>query len=416
MALVVFPQDQVVRLESGETLTITRGTPTKLSVSKMCTPKKSSREEEDEQAAGLMGRTEGGHSWTGDAGDAWEDDGEDNIYNDDENEEEEVQQEKMWKKGDFCGLGTGDDVLFLGPKQEEPYHWDMKMRDYFVKNPADGSKMVLARTSVNIMVGILGKLVGHHIQLHQGFAGFGQAENLKVTYQGEECSQKKLWDFPEGAVFLLTIGALPGHLSGHKGYLFQCLGCDRAGTRKQQIARAKVKCKHNYLFGEDLRTMPDQARSRDRRPQHCPRGHYGPRHLDPVPEELALAAAAPAPARAAAPAPQAAPAGVDTDTWNAFLAFQAAQAEGQVGDSQDLEQAAPAQAKPADVDRATWNATLAFQLAEAEGQVGDSQDLEQEWVSNEEIGNLIDNTASPSHQVRFVHFGPFRHSNYQKNF
>ena len=167
-----------------------------------------------------MGSTDGGLSWTAA--------GEDNIYNvesDEENEEEEVEEGKIFTKDDYVGLGSAANVLFVGPKQEGPYHWPLVMKDYNFKNPEEGSKTILVRTTINILVGNICKFVADNIEHHQGF---GQEENLHVTHKGEECHHSKLWDFREGSFFLLTKGPLPASLAGHKGYLWECEKCDRA--------------------------------------------------------------------------------------------------------------------------------------------------------------------------------------------
>ena len=259
------------------------------------------------------------------------------------------------------------------------------MKDYNFKNPADGSKTVLVRTNINILVGLAGKFVADYIQLHQGFQGFGEAENLTVTHQGEECCQRKLWDFQEGALFLLTAGPLPASLAGHKGYLWECEKCHRAATRKQQVRRVKCKHggKHKFLFEEDNRSMVDKGRAKLTKPQYCPPGHFGHSNLDPAPAQLALAAPAAAPAQAAA----------------------APVREKKRKTGEKKKPATSQEAGDSDLEKENWDA------------------LEYEWDANMEVEKLIEETgpspaqaASPSNQVRFVHFGPFRHSNFQKSY
>ena len=187
-------------------------------------------DDEEEEEAGLMGSTDGGLSWTAA--------GEDNIYNvesDEENEEEEVEEGKIFTKDDYVGLGSAANVLFVGPKQEGPYHWPLVMKDYNFKNPEEGSKTILVRTTINILVGNICKFVADNIEHHQGF---GQEENLHVTHKGEECHHSKLWDFREGSFFLLTKGPLPASLAGHKGYLWECEKCDRA-VQQQESSKSR---------------------------------------------------------------------------------------------------------------------------------------------------------------------------------
>ena len=50
------------------------------------------------------------------------------------------------------------------------------------------------------------------------------------------------------------------------------------------------KCNHKtFLFQDDNRSQLDQARSKLRRPQYCPEGHFGPEELDPAPASAAAA-------------------------------------------------------------------------------------------------------------------------------
>ena len=72
---------------------------------------------------------------------------------------------------------------------------------------------------------------------------------------------RSLWEFPSGALFLLSQGALPEEPQTFKGKLWQCKQCGRAPTtsydvKKMKCTGSKKKKKNNeqyFWFNDDHR-------------------------------------------------------------------------------------------------------------------------------------------------------------------
>ena len=121
---------------------------------------------------------------------------------------------------------------------------------------------------------------------------------MAVTFAGREVAKTAtLWEFNEGSCFLLAReeDLTKDLVKKHKGFLWQCLDCQKASTRKQNLLRKKERCKHSrFWFQQDNRSMVDQAPARLTKPQYCPKGHCGPsRELDPSPPPTPQPAAKP---------------------------------------------------------------------------------------------------------------------------